>query len=130
MIKNRILLTLLVASVLLMTACGQSETANNASSDQASAQIEAGKKIFQANCSACHATEGEQVIVGPSMVGLVSRAGDIVKDMDGEAYIQQSIIEPAAYINAGFQNLMPNTYGNILSQEELDALTAYLMTFK
>ncbi|MCB2179774.1 cytochrome c [bacterium] len=128
--RNRILLAFLVASFLLLTACGSNETANSAPTDAATAQIEAGRKIFQANCAACHATEGEQVIVGPSMVGLASRAGETIQGMDAETYIEQSITDPAAHINEGFQNLMPNTYSSALSQDELDALVAYLMTFE
>jgi len=127
--RNLIPFFFLVTSLLLLSACGSGDAANNSSSGQTSAQIEAGRKIFQANCSACHATEGEQVIVGPSMVGLMNRAGSIVDGMDAQAYIQQSITDPGAYIHTGFQNLMPATYSNVLSQEELDALTAYLMTF-
>lgn len=109
--------------VVLVSAC------SNQDSPAASADEEAGMKIFQANCSACHLTEGEQVLVGPSMEGLASRAGTTVSGMDAEDYLRESILEPAAHVNEGFTNVMPNIYSTVLSEDELDALMAYLLTF-
>jgi hypothetical protein len=53
-----------------------------------------------------------------------------VSGLDARAYIEQSILEPGAYINEDFQNLMPNTYANSITDEDLESLIAYLMTFE
>ncbi len=94
------------------------------------ALIETGKTVFNANCSACHSTTSQDTLVGPSIIGLASRAGGIVDGLDAHGYIEQSILEPSAYINEGFQNLMPATYGISLSDEDLNALVEYLLTFE
>lgn len=118
-------LIVFAAVLLILTACGT----NNAEGE-VSPQIEAGQRIFQANCAACHTADSDEILVGPSMVGLVERAGTTVEGLDAQAYIRQSILDPAAHINDGFSNVMPNIYGSSLSEEDMSALIAYLMTFE
>lgn len=48
--------------------------------------------------------------------------------MDARAYIEQFILDPAAYVVPGFDDLMPKTWGRVLNSEELDALIAFLFT--
>ena len=44
-----------------------------------------------------------------------------------EEYIRQSIVDPDAVVVEGYQSgVMPTTFGETLSPEELDALVAYL----
>jgi len=117
------LFALFALALLALSACSTSGSAE-------SPQVEAGKQTFQAYCSACHLTEGDQVLVGPSMTGLGSRAGNTVAETDAEAYIRESILDPGAHVNEGFANVMPNIYGATLTEEDLDALVAYLLTFK
>ena len=47
-----------------------------------------------------------------------------------EAYIHESIINPEAKIVAGFQNLMPNNFGDVLTDQEISALIAYIKTLQ
>ena len=65
------------------------------------------------------------VIVGPP---LAATAETRVAGRDARSYIEQSIFDPSAYLNPGHKDLMPKTFGPILSQEELNALEAYLLT--
>ncbi len=118
------LISLAVIAILTLSACGSQ--GSNGSNE---ADLQRGKLVFQANCSACHSTTPGAVIVGPSLAGLANRAGDKVEGLDARGYIEQSIVEPGAYINEGFQNQMPDTYKNSLTEEDLNALVAYLMTF-
>jgi cytochrome c oxidase subunit II len=87
---------------------------------------EQGRALAQAQgCFACH-TEDGTIQIGPSFQGLYGRSVELV---DGstvtadEDYIRRSIEEPGAQVTAGFQPMMP-PYD--LSDEELDALVAYL----
>lgn len=81
--------------------------------------VQAGEAIALSNgCSACHSVDGT-VLAGPSWLGL----GDRVD----EEYIRTSIINPNAVIAEGFaEGIMPNTYADSISAEDLDALVAYL----
>lgn len=117
--KNALALGLLLPLVLLM-AC-----ATNA---PAAAPQTAGERLFAQHCVACHTTSGDTVIVGPALAGIAGRAEARLAGLDAHAYIEQSILEPSAYISEGFNDLMPKTFGHILSQGELDALVDYLMT--
>jgi cytochrome c2 len=129
--KSKLILYTFIFVLVLITlsTCSQSSTENYSESGVDPAVINKGETIFQANCAACHMTTSEVVLVGPSMVGLVERAENKVQDLNAREYIHQSIVEPGAYINEGYQNLMPDTYGSILSEEDINALIAFLMTF-
>jgi nitric oxide reductase subunit C len=89
-----------------------------------------GEAIFKQNCASCHAAAGNAIIVGPSLAGVASRAAARVEGLNARDYIQLSILKPDEYIVEGFPNLMPTTFGTNLSGEQLDALTAYLMTLE
>lgn len=82
------------------------------------------------HCAACHTTSGDAVIVGPPLAGIADRAETRIAGMDGRAYIEQSILDPGAYINEGYNDLMPKTFGQILSPEEFNALVDFLVTLK
>ena len=111
-------------SLLILTACGGGQ-----GDGPDSAQIQQGKLVFQANCSACHSTSPDVTIVGPSLSGIATRAGELVSGLDARAYIEQSILDPGAYLTEGFKNLMPDTYGNSISKDDLEALVTYMLTF-
>ena len=127
--KTLWLLSLTALTLFILSACG-TQNSNAGSSPSDEAKIQRGELVFLANCSACHSTTIDLVIVGPSMMGIASRSDGIVSGLDARAYIEQSILEPGAYINEDFQNLMPNTYANSITDEDLESLIAYLMTFE
>jgi len=90
-----------------------------------------GQAVFSATCSRCHSTIEDSVVVGPSMAGIASRAGERIPGMDARAYITQSILEPDAYIVEGFSgNLMPKNLSEELEEEDIEALVAYLLTLE
>jgi hypothetical protein len=43
-----------------------------------------------------------------------------------EAFIRESIVTPAAYIQPGYNDLMPHTFGTQISAADLDQLVHYL----
>ena len=117
------LVVLAALSLLILTACGGDQ-----GDEPDSAQIQQGKLVFQANCSACHSTSPSVTIVGPSLAGIATRAGDMVSGLDARAYLEQSVLEPGAYLTEGFKDLMPDTYGNSISKDDLEALVTYMLT--
>jgi mono/diheme cytochrome c family protein len=86
----------------------------------------AGKEIFTATaqppCSSCHtlAEAGATGQVGPDL-------DDVLQGKDA-AFIHESIVDPNAEIASGFSaGIMPETYGDQLSDQQLDDLVAFLV---
>ena len=80
-----------------------------------------GKAIFaDQGCAGCHtlADAGASGTTGPDL--------DKVLKGQSAAEIKEAIVDPAAKIEAGYQNVMPTSFGD-LSPEQLDALVKYLM---
>ena len=65
-------------------------------------------------------------IVG--MVGIFVRAGERVPDLSAVEYLRQSIVDPRAYKVEGFKLTMPTFLRNMLSEEDIDALVAFMLT--
>jgi mono/diheme cytochrome c family protein len=120
-------LLLVILTIWLLAACGDGQALPTTPADPLAAR---GRQLFQQNCATCHATAAETVIVGPSLAGIADRAGGRVPGLAARDYIQQSILNPGAHVVAGFEDLMPTTFGKSLTGEELDALTAYLLTLE
>lgn len=105
-----------------------------------------GQKLFQADligsdnaigCKVCHLTNATEETVGPPLSDLGRRSAETIQrpDYTGqaktvEAYLQESLITPGAYIVSGFTpGLMPNTYGTNLTRQEIADLIAFMLTF-
>jgi mono/diheme cytochrome c family protein len=90
-----------------------------------------GKVVFETYCARCHGTSGQTVIVGPSLEGVATRAGNRIKEMDAEGYIRNSILQPDAYTVEGFvEGTMPGSLKDDLSADDLEAVMAFLLTLK
>ncbi len=78
-----------------------------------------------AGCGSCHTftPAGSDAEVGPSLDAIEVPAGKPL-----EEFIRESIVEPDAVVAAGFQpGVMPKTFNQTLSDEQLDALVQYLV---
>lgn len=84
-----------------------------------------GEELFAANCAGCHGAEDG---AGPALTGMGERAGERVEGMPAEEYLHESIVDPSAHVVEGFSDIMPKTYDEQFSDEELNGLVAYLMT--
>jgi hypothetical protein len=73
------------------------------------------------------------------MQGISERAGDRVPGLSADEYLRQSILEPSDYIVEGFNKRMKDyllveeeeveyMFANMLTQEQLDDLVAFLLT--
>lgn len=99
--------------------------------------IEIGQAVYAAQgCAGCHGEPGGVGVIGPSITGIASRAGDTVPGLSAEEYIRQSIVEPNAFIvpqcptGPCQPGLMPQNYGQNLAPAELDGLVEYLLTLE
>ena len=95
------------------------------------AGIPDGRAVFiQYGCGACHiaADAGGAGVVGPPLDGISAIAGDRVEGLGAEEYMRQSIIATNDFIVDGFpSNVMPNDYGDRMSEDEIDTLVEYLL---
>ncbi|HYW78541.1 MAG TPA: cytochrome c oxidase subunit II [Thermoguttaceae bacterium] len=96
------------------------------------APAEAGELLVQRRgCLQCHKMDGSRLI-GPSFKGIFGeqhRFTDGSSVLVDENYIRQSILEPSAKIRESYRDEMP-TYLGILSDDEIDAIIAYIKSLK
>lgn len=86
-----------------------------------------GAEIFATNCASCHST-GDNTLVGPGLAGVGDRAGSQVSGLSADEYLEQSLLEPGAFVVDGFPAVMPGW--SQLGDESIDALVTYLKTLK
>lgn len=87
----------------------------------------------QFGCVGCHSADGAAA-VGPSWKGLYGKQETLA---DGatiaadEAYLREAIVSPNATIVQGFTgDIMPPSYGQTLSNEQITDLIAYIQSLK
>ncbi|MCS7222773.1 MAG: cytochrome c oxidase subunit II [Anaerolineae bacterium] len=95
--------------------------------------VEAGRQYAQQfGCLACHSVDGTRM-VGPTWKGLF---GHQVILEDGttvtadETYLRNSIVDPAAQLVRGYPNVMPTTYKDQLTQEQIQAIIEYIKSLR
>ncbi len=82
-------------------------------------------------CETCHFVDQEGMKIGPGLLNVSDRSEGLIDGVSAEDYVHASIVNPNDYIVEDYTaNLMPQTYGDIFTEEELDALVAYLMTLQ
>jgi cytochrome c oxidase subunit 2 len=93
--------------------------------------VAAGEKLFtELNCITCHRPDSAGR--GPLLEGIFGRpvklaSGDTV--VADEAYVRESIVNPAARVVAGYQPVMPTYLGQV-SEEQLISLVAYIQSLQ
>ena len=127
MFKRVVLLSIYTVTCLLLVACNGGLAP--AATPTFTPEEKRGQTLFEAHCARCHSAGTDTVIVGPSLAGIATRGAERVPGMDAHAYLIESILEPDAYVVEGFHdNQMPENFGDQLTEEELEALVAYLLT--
>lgn len=97
-------------------------TTTGAGGEESPDEVDGSAVFASAGCGACHALAdaGSQGGTGP----------DLDESLAGRdrAYVLESIVDPNAQITEGFSpGIMPPNYEDTLSQQEIDALTDYLV---
>src|SRR5436309_4981973 len=127
------------ASALLVAGCGSQgivlPTANGVSGTLAQPTTiplakgdpAAGKKLFTSEgCTGCHTygPAGSHGTIGPDLDKLAQYAKQ-ANQGSLQQFAEESITTPGAYIQPGFQNVMPTTYANLPPKQIAD-LVAFL----
>lgn len=121
MVKAHLLAIAIVAVV--PTACA-------AAPSNLSGPEQVGERLFSQACASCHSIVSGVTVVGPSLAGIATSAESRVAGLSAHDYLLQSIVRPSAYLNDGFQDVMPQSFGHIFTDEQLEALVSYLLTLK
>jgi cytochrome c oxidase subunit 2 len=84
-------------------------------------------------CAACLSPDGN-ISVGPTWNGLYGKEESLtggVKIKVDEAYLRESILDPNAKIVQGFfPGVMPQGFGNQLSDQQIQALVEHIKTLR
>jgi cytochrome c553 len=113
---------LLVAAMLTAVEVFGGEHEEGGGGEGQSAGAEIFTSVAQPPCASCHtlAAAGATQTIGPNL--------DEVLQGKNAAFIRESIVNPDAEIAEGFpDNLMPEDYGEKLSDQELKELVAFLV---
>lgn len=83
-------------------------------------------------CATCHNAASEDRLIGPGLYNLRGHADHRVEGEVTEVYIYNSILHPNDFIVPAEPpypaNLMPNNYRDLLSDQDLYDIIAYLLT--
>jgi len=90
--------------------------------------VEVGELVWRSEgCMGCHSVDGASGI-GPTFQGLWMRERNFTDGTSAvadEDYIRESILQPGARVNVGYQNIMP-TYSGILSDRQIEGIIEYI----
>jgi cytochrome c oxidase cbb3-type subunit 2 len=97
-----------------------------------------GQALFASQgCAACHSLKPDEKIVGPSLAGIGKTSADRIKAPDdghkgkattAELYIEESILDPSAYVVPGFPDAMVKDFPKKLNTQQLADIIAFLQT--
>ncbi|MEP7285098.1 MAG: c-type cytochrome [Chloroflexota bacterium] len=125
----------IIVALLLVSCSTSSSTLTYATlpstADAAAGQIlfEHGTKNAQA-CSICHSVDGSAE-VGPSLLGIATRAASQVAGQSADEYLFNSIVHPTEYVVQGYSGgIMPLNYAQELTPPQIRDLIAYLQTLR
>lgn len=96
--------------------------------------IEIGEQILfgKGQCMVCHPMKAEPGMRSPAIEGIGKRMEEEAKkrNMKPEDYIFEALVNPGAYVEKGYDNIMPPVHKPpiLLSEGELIALTAFLQS--
>ncbi len=128
----------LLLLLFFLGACTKSPTAATPVATPPLGQAPAGEKLFNATlqlvgaptCSVCHVLNpGDEPIVGPNLSNLAKEAGTRKPGMSAKTYLREALLEPNTFVVEGYQaGIMPQNYGDLLTEPQLEDLVAYLLT--
>lgn len=125
---RNLIFALLLLLCLSLTACGGEPA-------PAEGDAATGESLFnggaQPGCNTCHSLEPGVKLVGPSLAQIGAEASSRVSGQSAEEYLRTSIMEPNSFVVGGFTaNIMPATYDDQLSEQEVNDLVAYMLSLK
>ena len=116
---------LLLTVVVFLSGCTTSSSANLSHGETLYTQ---GKGEAPA-CLNCHTLEAEAFGLGPTMVGVVSRAeAEIANGQTVEEYLRESILHPDDFLVPGYRNIMYGDYADHLTEQDITDIISYILS--
>ena len=87
--------------------------------------------VASQGCAACHNVTGDPGGIGPTWKGLFGHEVELANGTTAtadEAYIHESIVDPLAQVVTGYQPIMPASYGDVLTDQQIDYIVEYIKT--
>ena len=82
-------------------------------------------------CSTCHTIGGTDTPWAPTLAGVHGVAASRVAGLSDVEYLRRSILDPYAFLLDGeWRFAMPVGYADVLSQDQIDSLIAFMMTLQ
>jgi mono/diheme cytochrome c family protein len=116
-----------VVSPTAQTVVGAVPTTTTTSANTAPGNAKNGAVLFHSQgCDGCHTFKpaGSTATVGPNLDNLAKYAQTANRGSLAE-FVRESIADPGAYLEPGYQNIMPN-FGQTLKPQQIADLVAYL----
>lgn len=124
--------TVTVGSTAATTTSGGTTSATTTSTTAPSGNVAAGKAVFAAQgCATCHTFKpaGATGTIGPNLDTAPAESAKLDHNMNLAAFVEQSIVDPNAYVAKGYQKgLMPTTFKSSLSSSQLNDLVAFILS--
>lgn len=84
-------------------------------------------------CATCHYTDSDRRLIGPGLLSIATRfEGYEVEAENLESYLRESILDPHAFLvpetPAYPDNLMPDRYSEIFTEDEIKDLVDYILS--
>ena len=118
-----------VVLVLVLVSCGGGSAPVTGVAADGQALFEQRVLGENAGCVTCHSLRPDVVLVGPSLARIGAEAATREPGVSAADYIRKSIVAPDAYVLDGFDaGRMPQDWADQLSESEIDALVAYMVT--
>jgi cytochrome c2 len=122
---------LILVLLLGLVACGGDSGGEGAASGDATAGQEVFEQVAAPACNTCHSLQPGEDLVGPSLAGIGTEAGNRVSGQSAQEYLRASIVAPDDHIVEGYSaNIMPTSYGTQLTDQQITDLVAYLLSLK
>lgn len=120
----------MVAPVTVMGSAEFETWISDQTGGAAADTVERGHELAEINgCTGCHSLDGSEN-TGPTWLGIYGREEALADGSTvvvNDEYLRESILDPTAKIVAGFETVaMPANFGAVLSDEDIDALLAYI----
>ncbi len=114
------------------TTSGGTTTSAATTTSSGGGNAAAGKAVFASqSCASCHTFTPANATgtIGPNLDTAPAASAKDDNNMNLEAFIKESIVNPEAYIAKGYpKGVMPATFGKSLSSTQLNDLVAFILS--